>query len=96
MVQIIRYDGSNQNIEGIKGNYGQEGQKDYSITVIKNVVFVILYNGCNVNNLKLPTVYDGFIMLSNGDRIQVKDSTFSCSLPSNVNGQGTLVLKRWN
>ena len=61
MLQMIRYDESNKNIEGLKGNYGQDGQKSYSLHLIKNVLFIQLYDGCNVENVQLPTVHDGFL-----------------------------------
>lgn len=97
-LNAVRLSEDNQNLyEAIKGQWGQFGDKKAAFTIIKNLLFINLFNGAVYKSIKLPfEVYDGFIMLSNGGRIQVKDSTLSCSLPSNVNGQGTLVLKRWN
>lgn len=95
-VKIVRYDESNQNIEGLKGQYGQLGEKNAAFTVIKNLLFINLHKGAKYTDAKLPTVYDGFIQLSNGGRIQVKDSTLNCSLPDNVTGFGVLVLAKWN
>jgi hypothetical protein len=95
-VKIIRYDEANQNIEGIKGSYGQLGEKQAAFTVIKNLLFVNLHKGAKYTDAKLPSVYDGFIQLSNGQRIIVTDSTLNCNLPSNVTGFGVLVLSKWN
>lgn len=95
MIKLVRYDESNSNKEALKGKYGQEGKKDYCITVIKNLVIVNLYNGCK-SEIELPVCYDGFIQCSNGDIIQVTDSKFTTNLEDNVNGTGILVLKAWN
>lgn len=95
-VKIVRYDEANQNIEGLKGQYGQLGEKTAAFTVIKNLLFVNLHAGAKYTDAKLPTVYDGFIQLSNGGRIQVKDSTLNCDLADNVTGFGVLVLTKWN
>lgn len=95
-IKIIRYDESNQNIEAIKGQYGQLGDKKAVFTIVKNLLIINLLNGAQYDNVKLPSVYDGFISLSNGGRIQVKDSILTCKLQSNVNGFGIFVLKKWN
>ena len=95
MIKIIRFDESNENKEALKGKWGQEGQKSYSVTVIKNIVYVVLYSGCKAV-IELPECYDGFIILSNGSRIQVKNSKLTANLPSGVTGQGILALKAWN
>ena len=55
MIKLIRYDESNKNQEALKGQYGQEGQKDYCITVIKNMLFVVIYDGGKMNDVKIPT-----------------------------------------
>lgn len=95
-IKIVRYDEANQNIEGIKGQYGQLGRKDATFTVIKNLLIVNLLDGARYTDTKLPEVYDGFIQCSNGARIQVKNSILNCSLPSGVTGFGIFVLKKWN
>lgn len=95
-VKIVRYDESNKNIEGIKGQYGQLGTKNAVFTVLKNLLIVNLMPNAKYDNAKLPTVYDGFIQLSNGQRIDIKDSTLTCSLDNSTNGFGILVLKKWN
>ena len=95
-IKIIRFDESNKNIEALKGQYGQRGEKYGAFTVIKNLLFVNLYNGAIFNDYQLPSVYDGFVQLSNGDIINVKDSKLTCKLPNDVNGFGVLVLKVWN
>lgn len=96
MIKIIRYDESNKNQEALKGQYGQYSDGKGIFTLIKNILFINLLPGAVYDNEPLPTVYDGFIMLSNGGRIQIKDSKLTCNLPNTVNGQGALVLKKWN
>lgn len=95
-VKIIRYDESNRNEEALKGQYGQLGDGKAVFTVIKNLLFVNLLGGAKYDNLKLPTVYDGYIQCSNGTRIQIKDSILTCNLANDVNGFGVLVLEKWN
>lgn len=95
-VKIIRYDESNKNLEALKGQYGQLGDGKAVFTVIKNLLFINLLGGAKYDNLKLPTVYDGFIQCSNGTTIQIKDSILTCNLSNDVNGFGVLVLEKWN
>lgn len=95
-VKIIRYDESNKNIEALKGQWGQLGTKNAVFTIVKNLLIVNLMPNAKYDNVKLPTVYDGFVQLSNGQRIDIKDSTLTCSLDNSTNGFGILVLKKWN
>lgn len=95
-VKIIRYDESNKNIEALKGQWAQLGTKNAIFTVVKNLLIVNLMPNAKYDNVKLPTVYDGFVQLSNGQRIDIKDSTLTCSLDNSTNGFGILVLKKWN
>lgn len=95
-IKIVRYDESNKNIEALKGQYGQLGKKDATFTIVKNLLIINLLNGAHYDGVKLPECYDGFIQCSNGSRIQIKDSTLTCSLPSDVNGFGIFVIKKWN
>lgn len=95
-VKIVRYDEANKNIEGIKGQYGQLGDKNATFTVIKNLLIINLQSGAKYVNEKLPTVYDGFIQLSNGQRIKITNSTLNCNIPKDVTGFGILVLQKWN
>jgi hypothetical protein len=95
-VKIVRYDESNKNIEALKGQWGQLGTKNAVFTIVKNLLIVNLMPNAKYDNVKLPTVYDGFIQLSNGQRIDIKDSTLTCSLDNSTNGFGILVLKKWN
>ena len=90
-VKIVRYDEANKNIEGNKGQYGQLGDKNATFTVIKN-----LQGGAKYTDEKLPTVYDGFIQLSNGQRVKITNSTLNCNIPKDVTGFGILVLQKWN
>lgn len=95
-IKVIRYDSTNENVEALKGQYGQIGLKSAVFTIVKNVLIINLLNGAKLDDVKLPECYDGFVQCSNGTRVQVKDSTLTCSLPSEVNGFGILMLKRWN
>ena len=95
-IKIIRYDSSNENIEALKGQYGQFGDGKAVFTIMKNLLIVNLLGGAKYDNLKLPSVYDGFIQCSDGTRIQIKDSILTCNLSKEVNGFGVLVLEKWN
>ena len=95
-VKIVRYDESNKNIEALKGQWGQLGTKNAVFTIVKKLLIVNLMPNAKYDNIKLPTVYDGFVQLSNGQRIDIKDSTLTCSLDNSTNGFGILVLKKWN
>lgn len=95
-VKIVRYDSSNENIEALKGQWGQLGDGKATFTIIKNLLFINLQGGAKYQDAKLPSVYDGFVQLSNGGRIQIKDSTLTCDLGNDVNGSGVLVLQKWN
>ncbi len=95
-LKVIRFDESNKNIEALKGQYGQLSDGKGVFTLIKNVLLVNLLPGAKYNEIQLPIVYDGFIQLSNGGRIQIKNSILTCELPAGVSGFGQLVLKKWN
>lgn len=95
-IKIIRYDSSNENIEALKGQYGQLGDGKAVFTIMKNLLIVNLLGGAKYDNLKLPSVYDGFIQCSDGTTIQIKDSILTCNLSKEVNGFGVLVLEKWN
>ena len=95
-IKVIRYDESNQNIEALKGQYGQYGDKKGAFTVVKNLLFVNLYSGAVYNNEKLPSVYDGFLTCSDGTIIEVKNSILNAKLDKGVTAFGVLVLQKWN
>lgn len=94
-VKVIRYDESNLNVEALKGKYGQVGNKDYSITIIKNLMFVNLYSGCKID-INIPEVYDGFLITSNNRRIKITNNNIKASLSDNETAFGQFVLKKWN
>ena len=96
MIKLIRYDESNKNQEALKGQYGQEGQKDYCITVVKNMLFVVIYDGGRMNDVKIPTCYKGFLMTNKGRRIQVDGSVINATMAPDENAQGIFVIKKWN
>ena len=95
-IKVIRYDESNQNIEALKGQWGQYGDKKGSFTVVKNLLFVNLYSGAVYKNEKLPSVYDGFLTCSDGTIIEVKNSVLNAKLDKGVTAFGVLVLQKWN
>ena len=95
-MKVIRYSEENTNVEALKGQYAQYGDKNATFTIVKNLLFINLHANAKYDEVKLPTVFDGFIQLSNGQRINITDSTLKCSLDSTTTGFGVLVLKKWN
>lgn len=95
-INIVRYDESNRNEEALKGQWGQYSDGKGVFTIIKNILFINLFPGASYNNVKLPTCYDGFLICSDGTRIEIKDSILTCKLSNNINAQGQLILKKWN
>lgn len=95
-IKLVRWDGSNQNPEGLKGKYGQCSDGKGVFTVIKNILFIVLLPGTKYDNVSIPQCHDGFLICSNGSRIYIKDSKLTCKLDNNTTAQGQLVLKRWN
>ena len=97
MIQLVRFSKENPNWEkSLEGKYGKLGEEWGSITVIKNLLFVVAFKGAKVDNYEVPEVYDGFLTCSNGAVIPVEDSKVSLSLAANVSAQGILQLKRDN
>lgn len=96
MINIVRYSEENENVEALKGQWGQKGDKNAVFTIIKNLLIVNLMHNAKYTDFKLPTCYDGFVQCSDGTIIQIKDSTLTCNLANDVSGFGILVLKKWN
>ena len=94
--QLVRYSQENPNSEALKGKWGCVGENWGKVTIVKNVVCVIAYKGANVVEYKLPTVYDGFLICSDGTTVPVNDSTLTLSLGENVSAQGMLQLTKDN
>lgn len=94
--QLVRYSQENPNSEALKGKWGTVGENWGKVTVMKNVVCVIAYKGANVVEYKLPTVYDGFLICSDGTTVPVNDSTLTLSLAETVSAQGLLQLTKDN
>lgn len=93
MVKIIRYSQENRNAaEAFKGKWGFEGMETMCVTIIKNLVFVNAHKGAKVTGYRLPEVYDGFLVCSDGSTVEVNDSTINLSLADNVSAQGVLKL----
>lgn len=93
MVKLIRYSQENKNAaEAFKGKWGFEGMETMCVTIMKNLVFVNAHKGAKVTGYKLPEVYDGFLICSDGSTVEVNDSTINLSLADNVSAQGVLKL----
>ena len=93
MVKLIRYSQENKNAaEAFKGKWGFEGMEMMCVTVMKNLVFVNAHKGAKVTGYRLPEVYDGFLVCSDGSTVEVNDSTINLSLADNVSAQGVLKL----
>lgn len=93
MVKLIRYSQENRNAaEAFKGKWGFEGMETMCVTVIKNLVFVNAHKGAKVSGYRLPEVYDGFLICSDGSTVQINDSTIKLDLAPNVSAQGVLKL----
>lgn len=91
MVKLIRYSQENRNsAEAFKGKWGFEGMETMCVTIMKNLVFVNAHKGAKVTGYKLPEVYDGFLICSDGSTVEVNDSTINLSLADNVSAQGVL------
>lgn len=94
-LRIVRYDDSNKNLEALRGQYAQTGETNYSVTILKNILFINLYKGAKVE-IRLPNVYDGFLISSEGRRFKVVDNVLIAELRSDETAFGQLVLKKWN
>lgn len=95
VLKIIRYDSNNENVEALKGKYGQVLTKDLVVTVVKNVMTLYLHNGADID-IKLPDVYDGFLRTNKNRTIKVQESKITATLASDENAVGILILKKWN
>lgn len=82
-------------IDALEGSYGQVGYQDFALIMVKNMLFIQLYDGCKVDIL-IPTVHDGFITTNKGRVIEVKNSNLKAELADDENGQGFMFLKKWN
>lgn len=95
-IKLVRYSQENRNEEAFKGKYGIDGREWGTVTVVKNVVYIVAYKGAQVTDYVLPTVYDGFLILSNGAVVPVVDSKFTLDLDPDVSGFGVLQLMKGN
>jgi hypothetical protein len=95
-IKLVRYSQENRNEEAFKGKYGVDGREWGTVTVVKNVVYIVAYKGAKVVDYVLPTVYDGFLILSTGAVVPVVDSKFTLDLDPDVSGFGILQLTKGN
>lgn len=97
MIQLVRFSVQNPNWEkALEGKFGKMGEDWGSITVIKNILYVVAYKGAKVTDYVLPEVYDGFLMCSDGTVVSVNDSKFTLDLPEAVSAMGILQLRKDN
>lgn len=92
MKNIISYSSENQNPDALKGLWGYNGYDGYDLTILKSILVINLHKGCKVDTL-LPHVYDGFVMLSNGDSLIITDDRLVADLSDNVSGFGILKMR---
>ena len=95
-MELVRFSPENQNAEALKGKFGVVGETWGKVTVIKNVVFVVVYKGAKVDGFVLPEVYDGFLQCSDGSCVQINNSTLTLNLAEGVTAHGILQLKTDN
>ena len=95
-LKIVRWDEYNQNTEALKGQWAQYSDGKGVFTIVKNILFITLLPNTKYDDLVLPQCHDGFLICSNGTRIQIKDSKLTCSLNNTMTAQGQLILKKWN
>lgn len=94
-IKIIRYSELNDNVEALTGKYGQVGNQQYCLTIIKNILFINLYEGCN-QTINLPEIYNGFLLTSKNRIINVNSKELIVSLDSDETAFGQLILRSWN
>ena len=97
MIQLVRFSVQNPNWEkALEGKFGRLGEDWGSITVVKNILYVVAYKGAKVTDYVLPEVYDGFLICSDGTVVPVNDSKFTLDCPDAVSAMGILQLKKDN
>lgn len=96
-MQLVRFSKENPNWEkALEGKYGYDGQQKFTLTVIKNVLYVVAMKGCKVSDYPLPTVYDGFMQCSDGTQVPVTGSRLSLNLGDAVSAFGVFQLTALN
>lgn len=91
MIKEIKYSEYDQNIQALTGKYGYDGQKNFSVTIIKNIVYIVCKKGCIVD-YKLPSVYDGFLQTSKNRQIEITNNRMAVSLDNDESAFGVLEL----
>lgn len=94
---MVRFSKDNPNWEkSLEGKWAFDGNTWGAVSVLRNVVFIVAYKGAKVSDYVLPEVHDGFLLCSDGTRVQVNDSKLTLNLAANVSAQGILMLTREN
>ena len=91
MIKEIKYSEYDQNIQALTGKYGYDGQKNFSVTIIKNIVYIVCKKGCN-DNYQLPSVYDGFLQTSKNRQIEITNNQMTVLLDNDESAFGILEL----
>ena len=91
MIKEIKYSEYDPNIQALTGKYGYDGQKNFSVTIIKNIVYIVCKKGCNVD-YQLPSVYDGFLQTSKNRQIEITNNRMTVSLDNDESAFGILEL----
>lgn len=93
MLQLVRFSKENPNWQkGLEGKWGSVGETWGTVNVIRNVVHIIAYKGAKVSDYPLPTVYDGFLICSDGTTVPVTGSRLNLNLGEAVSAFGLLQL----
>lgn len=91
MIKEIKYSEYDQNIQALTGKYGYDGQKNFSVTIIKNIVYIVCKKGCKAD-YQLPSVYDGFLQTSKNRQIEITNNRMTVSLDNDESAFGILEL----
>lgn len=91
MIKEIKYSEYDQNIQALTGKYGYDGQKNFSVTIIKNIVYIVCKKGCKCD-YQLPSVYDGFLQTSKNRQIEITNNRMTVSLDNDESAFGILEL----
>lgn len=92
MIKEIKYSEYDPNIQALIGKYGYDGQKNFSVTIVKNIVYIVCKKGCKESNYQLPSVYDGFLQTSKNRQIEITNNRMTVSLDNDESAFGILEL----
>ena len=97
MNNLVRSSKENPNAEeAFKGKWGYSGIGLVSLTVMKNVLYIVAQKGAKCEDVLLPEVFDGFLVLSDGSTVPVENSKLTLDLGPDTSAQGILKLVKDN